>query len=117
MLALVTGVNLRGIAESARVFVVPTVIFVGAILTVVVAGLLRTEPAATTVTPGTVRSLQTVGILLLLKAFANGCAALTGVEAIANAVPSFASRGSGARSGPRSPWAHSSRSCSWGSRR
>jgi len=89
VLALVTGVNLRGIAESARVFVVPTVIYVGAILTVIVAGLFRSGPAAAVVAPEHARNLQTVGILLLLKAFANGCAALTGVEAIANAVPSF----------------------------
>ncbi|OLZ48117.1 APC family permease [Amycolatopsis keratiniphila] len=89
VLALVTGVNLRGIAESARVFVVPTVIYVGAILTVIVAGLFRSGPAAAVVAPDHARNLQTVGVLLLLKAFANGCAALTGVEAIANAVPSF----------------------------
>ncbi|MGY6653809.1 APC family permease [Amycolatopsis sp. TRM77291] len=89
VLALVTGVNLRGIAESARVFVAPTVIYVGAILTVVVAGLVRDEPAAVIAAPEHPQNLQTVGILLLLKAFANGCAALTGVEAIANAVPSF----------------------------
>ncbi|UMP07282.1 APC family permease [Amycolatopsis sp. EV170708-02-1] len=89
VLALVTGVNLRGIAESARVFVVPTVIYVGAILTVIVAGLFRSGPAAAVVAPDHAQNLQTVGILLLLKAFANGCAALTGVEAIANAVPSF----------------------------
>ncbi|KFZ82042.1 amino acid permease [Amycolatopsis sp. MJM2582] len=89
VLALVTGVNLRGIAESARMFVVPTVIYVGAILTVIVAGLFRFGPAAAVVAPEHAQNLQTVGILLLLKAFANGCAALTGVEAIANAVPSF----------------------------
>ncbi|MEU3768707.1 APC family permease [Amycolatopsis keratiniphila] len=89
VLALVTGVNLRGIAESARVFVVPTVIYVGAILTVIVSGLFRSGPAAAVVAPDHAQNLQTVGILLLLKAFANGCAALTGVEAIANAVPSF----------------------------
>ncbi|MFI7117354.1 APC family permease [Amycolatopsis sp. NPDC049868] len=89
VLALVTGVNLRGIAESARVFVVPTVIYVGAILTVIVAGLFRSGPAAAVVAPEHAQNLQAVGILLLLKAFANGCAALTGVEAIANAVPSF----------------------------
>ncbi|WP_394361476.1 APC family permease [Amycolatopsis sp. SB7-3] len=89
VLALVTGVNLRGIAESARMFVVPTVIYVGAILTVIVAGLFRSGPAAAVVAPEHAQNLQTVGILLLLKAFANGCAALTGVEAIANAVPSF----------------------------
>ncbi|WP_410649753.1 APC family permease [Amycolatopsis sp. cmx-4-54] len=89
VLALVTGVNLRGIAESARVFVVPTVIYVGAILTVIVAGLFRSGPAAAIAAPEHPQNLQMVGILLLLKAFANGCAALTGVEAIANAVPSF----------------------------
>jgi amino acid transporter len=91
ILALITGINLRGIAESARAFIVPTVLFVVAILTVVVAGLLRDHPAvvhhATAVDQA--GSLKTVGVLLLLKAFANGCAALTGVEAIANAVPSF----------------------------
>ncbi|WP_020658674.1 APC family permease [Amycolatopsis benzoatilytica] len=88
VLALITGVNLRGIAESARAFIVPTAVFVGSILTVIVAGLFRAAPAAA-VTGGPLPSLQTVGLLLLLKAFANGCAALTGVEAIANAVPSF----------------------------
>ncbi|MER6663988.1 amino acid permease [Amycolatopsis japonica] len=89
VLALVTGVNLRGIAESARMFVVPTAIYVGAILTVIAAGLFRSGPAAAVVAPDHAQNLQTFGILLLLKAFANGCAALTGVEAIANAVPSF----------------------------
>ncbi|WP_432845732.1 APC family permease [Amycolatopsis sp. CA-161197] len=89
VLALVTGVNLRGIAESARAFIVPTAVFVGSILTVVVVGLVRTGPAAAVAAPAPGVSLQTIGILLLLKAFANGCAALTGVEAIANAVPSF----------------------------
>jgi amino acid transporter len=89
ILALITAINLRGIAHSARAFIAPTVVYIGAIMTVVVVGLFRSAPAATTdpVTHG--QSLQTVGILLLLKAFANGCAALTGVEAIANAVPSF----------------------------
>ncbi|GHH37820.1 APC family permease [Amycolatopsis oliviviridis] len=89
VLALVTAVNLRGIAESARVFIAPTIVYVGAILLVVVAGLIRDEPAAAIAAPEQAQSLQTVGVLLLLKAFANGCAALTGVEAIANAVPSF----------------------------
>ncbi|MFD9962179.1 APC family permease [Amycolatopsis sp. NPDC058986] len=90
VLALVTGINLRGIANSARAFVVPTAIYVGAILVVVVVGLIRTDPAtALAAAPAHAQSLETVGILLLLKAFANGCSALTGVEAIANAVPSF----------------------------
>ncbi|TCO49749.1 APC family permease [Actinocrispum wychmicini] len=88
VLAVVTAINLRGIAHSARAFIAPTVIYVGSIVVVEVVGLIRDQPAVTEHS-GPVPQLQTVGVLLLLKAFANGCAALTGVEAIANAVPSF----------------------------
>lgn len=88
VLAVITAVNLRGIANSARAFILPTAIYVGAIIIVVIVGLIRDEAAVTEATSG-VQQLETVGVLLLLKAFANGCAALTGVEAIANAVPSF----------------------------
>lgn len=87
VIVLVTLVNLRGIAESARAFIVPTAVYVLAILGVIVAGLARDTPAVDV--SHTVAAAQGVGILLLLKAFANGCASLTGVEAIANAVPSF----------------------------
>ncbi|MFF5175919.1 APC family permease [Micromonospora sp. NPDC000089] len=89
VLALITAVNLRGIAASARVFVVPTAIFVGAILTVIAVGLLSDAPPVADTAAPAAGPIQAVGALLLLKAFANGCAALTGVEAIANAVPSF----------------------------
>ncbi|GHJ44188.1 putative amino acid permease [Catellatospora sp. TT07R-123] len=90
VLGLVTLVNLRGIAHSARTFIAPTALFVGAVLTVIVAGLLRGEPAVPVAAPVSATDPVTaVGALLLLKAFANGCAALTGVEAIANAVPAF----------------------------
>ncbi|MFD8735223.1 APC family permease [Streptomyces sp. NPDC059618] len=93
VLALITGVNLRGIVESARAFIVPTVVFVGSILVLIVVGLFRSHPVSTVTAAGHASVLadnaSTVGALLLLKAFASGCAALTGVEAIANAVPSF----------------------------
>jgi amino acid transporter len=89
VLTLVTGVNYRGIAGSARAFVLPWLIFVGSIGIVVVAGLLRHDAASVTSATAQAHTLQTAGVLLLLRAFANGCAALTGVEAIANAVPSF----------------------------
>lgn len=93
VLALVTGVNLRGIVESAKAFIVPTVVFVGSIFVLIAVGLFRSHPVST-VTAAHHASVvadnaSTVGALLLLKAFASGCAALTGVEAIANAVPSF----------------------------
>ncbi|MFF5505105.1 APC family permease [Streptomyces roseolus] len=93
VLVLITAVNLRGIVDSARAFIVPTAVFVGAILVVIAVGLFRDAPASTAASDGHASVLAdnatTVGALLLLKAFASGCSALTGVEAIANAVPSF----------------------------
>ncbi|MEV5350250.1 APC family permease [Streptomyces achromogenes] len=93
VLALVTGVNLRGIAESAKAFIVPTVVFVGAVFVLIAVGLLRSAPVSTAAADGHASVVADnaggVGALLLLKAFASGCSALTGVEALANAVPSF----------------------------
>ncbi|GGY56177.1 APC family permease [Streptomyces tanashiensis] len=93
VLVLITGVNLRGIVDSARAFIVPTAVFIGAILVLIVVGLFRDAPVSTAASDGHASVLAdnatTVGALLLLKAFASGCSALTGVEAIANAVPSF----------------------------
>ncbi len=88
VLALITGVNLWGVAESARVFIVPTVLFIIAIAIVIIGGAVRSHPVVTMA--GQLPAVtESVGILLLLKAFASGCSALTGVEAIANAVPEF----------------------------
>ncbi|WEO96234.1 APC family permease [Streptomyces sp. FXJ1.172] len=93
VLVLITGVNLRGIVESAKAFIVPTVVFVGSIFVLIAVGLFRSHPVSTATAAGHASVLadnaSSVGALLLLKAFASGCAALTGVEAIANAVPSF----------------------------
>jgi amino acid transporter len=88
VLAFITAANLWGVAESARLFIVPTVLFIAGIFAVIIAGLLRAHPLP--FPQGSVSSTPaTVGILLLLRAFASGCSALTGVEAIANAVPEF----------------------------
>ncbi|MGW7817655.1 APC family permease [Streptomyces puniciscabiei] len=93
VLALITGVNLRGIVESAKAFIVPTVVFVGAVFVLIGVGLFRSAPVSTATAAGhasvVAGNATGVGVLLLLKAFASGCSALTGVEAIANAVPSF----------------------------
>ncbi|MEV0374755.1 APC family permease [Streptomyces sp. NPDC050636] len=93
VLVLVTAVNLRGIVDSAKAFIVPTAVFIGAILTMIVVGLFRDAPASTVTADGHASVLAhnatAVGALLLLKAFASGCSALTGVEAVANAVPAF----------------------------
>jgi amino acid transporter len=88
VLGAITAANLWGVAESARLFIPPTVIFIVAIFAVIIAGLIRPHPLP--FPQGSASSAtMTVGILLLLKAFASGSVALTGVEAIANAVPEF----------------------------
>ena len=87
-LAIITGLNLWGVAESAKVFMVPTLAFIAAMAAVIVGGLVRVHPAVP-LDHHVGASTEAVGILLILKAFASGCSALTGVEAIANAVPEF----------------------------
>lgn len=93
VLALITAVNLRGIVESAKAFIVPTAVFVGAVFVLIIVGLFRSAPVSTVTAAGHASvvsdNASTVGALLVMKAFAAGCSALTGVEAIANAVPSF----------------------------
>jgi len=88
VLAIITAANMWGVAESARLFIVPTLIFIASIAIVIAGGLIRTHPAVP-LTGHLPAVTESVGILLLLKAFASGCSALTGVEAIANAVPQF----------------------------
>jgi amino acid transporter len=88
VLALITAANLWGVAESARLFIIPTLLFIAAIALVILADLVRSHPVV--VPPSHLPNVaESVGVLLLLRAFASGCSALTGVEAIANAVPSF----------------------------
>jgi len=88
-LIVITAVNLWGIAESARVLMLPMVVFLAAIFGVIVIGLVRSHPAAIVGTTQPVRVNEAVGVILILKAFAAGCSALTGIEAIANGVPVF----------------------------
>src|SRR3984957_99353 len=88
VLALITAVNMWGVAESARVFMVPTIAFIVAIFLVIGIGLLRAPPAVP-LSRTMPQATDTVGVLLVLKSFASGCSALTGVEAVANSVPQF----------------------------
>ena len=89
-LLLLTGLNLVGIAESAKALMGPTVVFIAAILATIGFGLAHPHPVTVIGTSlGPVQATEAVGLVLVLKAFAAGCSALTGVEAIANAVPTF----------------------------
>ncbi len=92
-IGVITVANLRGLRESGSIFAIPTYLFVGLALAIVAIGGFRilggtvvpVPPSPDAVPLGT----DPIGILLLLKAFAGGSVALTGVEAIANGVPAF----------------------------
>src|SRR5205809_959714 len=91
-LALLTVGNLRGIKESGRIFAIPTYFFVVCIFILIAVGLYRY--AYGTVSPLVVpraanASTRPISMLLLLTAFANGCTAMTGVEAVSDGVPAF----------------------------
>jgi amino acid transporter len=82
--------NLRGVRQAGAVFAVPTYAFIAAIAALVAAGLVHA--AGRGFHPVPVRHLavvQAVTVLLVLRAFASGATAMTGIEAISNAVPSF----------------------------
>lgn len=94
ILLLLIG-NVRGIRESARIFSLPTYAFIIAIISLVVAGLVQRAhgiPLAASPFPASEPvswTTHAVLIFLLLRAFASGCSAVTGIEAISNAVPNF----------------------------
>lgn len=92
ILAVITIMNLRGLGETARAFLLPTMIFIVGLYAVIIIGLvhpLALSKLSSLKPEVPTNALQAVGILLLLKAFSAGCSALTGVEAIANGVPLF----------------------------
>jgi amino acid transporter len=90
---LVMGVNLRGLRESGTLFASPTYIFIGSMLLLIGVGLLQSLsghlPTVSGVEPLTGVSTEGLGVFLLARAFANGCSAMTGTEAVANGVPAF----------------------------
>jgi amino acid transporter len=88
-LALLATLNLRGIVDSARALMLPTLVFIVGIVVVIVAGLVRARPEHLIGHGLPLHTSEAVGVILLMKAFAAGCSALTGVEAIGNAVPTF----------------------------
>ncbi|MFD8535168.1 APC family permease [Streptomyces rubrogriseus] len=97
--ALLAMVNLRGVRESGRAFAAPTYLFVGGVLLMIATGLFRylvgdapvAESASYGIRPqeGDAQLAGVALVLLVLRAFSNGCTALTGVEAISNGVPAF----------------------------
>lgn len=91
MVILITILNLRGVTESASVLAYPVYLFVLTLLILIGVGIWKVlngeVPAELHAPMGT--TVPGLSIFLLLKAFSSGCSALTGVEAISNAVPNF----------------------------
>ena len=90
-LVILTVVNMFGIQESAKLLVLPTAIFLVSIFMTIIVGAFHSSPVAVVGTKETFPATEALSILLLLKAFAAGCSAVTGVEAISNGVPAFRS--------------------------
>ncbi|MEW6226336.1 MAG: APC family permease [Chloroflexota bacterium] len=92
-IALITVANLRGLRESGNIFAVPTYLFVGMALTIVAIGVFRIVTGQVAEMPAHDEAMhlgtESIGLFLVLKAFASGSVALTGTEAIANGVPAF----------------------------
>jgi amino acid transporter len=93
-LALITIVNLRGTLEAGVVFSVPTYLFVTSFGVVLLFGMAKAlamggHPAPVVAPPPLPPATQMVTLWLLLRAFASGCTAMTGVEAVSNGVSAF----------------------------
>src|SRR6266852_9958510 len=92
LVIVVTIVNLRGVRESGSIFSIPSYIFIGSALLLIAVGIVKSffiqhhgVFGHFAIVPGT----EPLTIFLILKSFAAGCSAMTGVEAISNGVPAF----------------------------
>lgn len=94
ILIVIAIINLRGVQETGGVFLLPTYIFVGCLLTLIVVGLFKTlaaggHPTPLIMPPKLTAVTGTVSAWLLLRTFSSGCTAMTGVEAVSNGVMAF----------------------------
>lgn len=91
LIALIMVGNLRGIRESGSIFAAPTYLFIAAMFAMLITIIIR--GATGTMLPATetaaIHGTESMTIFLILRAFASGCTALTGIEAISDGVPAF----------------------------
>jgi amino acid transporter len=92
ILLLIMLGNLRGIRDASKLFSIPTYAFIGTMIIMIICGIIgHFTGTIHAVQPATqlLKTDGTVTTVLMLTAFANGCSALTGVEAVSNAIPNF----------------------------
>jgi amino acid transporter len=95
ILAFIAIVNLRGVRESGIVFALPTYVFIVSLFLVLIVGIVKVwasdgRPIPIEAPPALPIATAPVTLWLLLRAFASGCTAMTGVEAVSNGVTAFA---------------------------
>src|SRR5262245_49708971 len=94
LLALITLVNLRGVRESGLAFAVPTYLFIVSLLSVLGIGVVKAvlaggRPEPVEAPPELPGAASAATLWVLLRSFASGCTAMTGVEAVSNGVSAF----------------------------
>ncbi len=94
ILTMLTFVNMRGIGEAGTLFMLPTCIFILSLCALVVWGILATisaggHPHPVVSPPHLAKATEAMGAWVLMRAFASGCTAMTGVEAVSNGVQAF----------------------------
>src|SRR6201996_3372079 len=95
ILTILALVNMRGVKDTGTAFILPTFLFVSTLLSLIAVGMWKTihagghPMAVAPLPPALPATVGTLGTWMLLKAFASGCAAMTGVEAVSNGVMAF----------------------------
>ncbi|HTJ29844.1 MAG TPA: APC family permease [Acidobacteriaceae bacterium] len=94
ILALLTLINMRGVHDTGIIFMIPTYLFLGALLIVIGGGAYHViasggHPHPISPIPAVPAPVEAIGIWIILKVFSSGCAAMTGVEAVSNGVQAF----------------------------
>lgn len=92
LIIVLTILNLRGVSESSKMFSIPTYLFLVSMIFMIIFGIIRYKITGGIYEPMAHEAVKTTGsisLFLILKAFSNGCSALTGLEAVSNSVPNF----------------------------
>jgi amino acid transporter len=94
ILLVLTLINMRGVKDTGVAFLIPTYLFVGSLLIMIAVGALRVilahgHPVPVVAPPHLPAATEMISLWLVLKVFASGCTAMTGVEAVSNGVQAF----------------------------